>query len=286
MEEQQIIYEIVCLVADVCLEDTRAPLYRTKTGKIRPTLSMCFAPGPNLVMAYSLNAEPLNKQTLAALLYAAFTTSEKIPYGGLPDIITCGSIEAFTPALQQTLEHWGILVQPQSGPISRRSVERFLAKLQREFWDELLDGFTPDNLPSDARTVDFTLFEIDHLLQSYLLAHNQAICGELEESSHVAWQPSRRGESSQLRMLLGPDLTRTLTRKGISYLMQTYWHERLALFAPGTTVLLRPISSFSTSIPETLDVFVRSEWICSLAVQQERWSREIALQRVLRRKHA
>jgi hypothetical protein len=273
MEEQQIVYEIVSLAVDARLKDTRAPLHRTRTGEIRPTLSICFAPQAQFVMAYSLNTEPLNQETLAALLYAAFATTEKVPYGGLPDVVTCGSMEAFTPALQHTLDCLGIRVQQGSSvsPVFRGRAERLLARMQQEFWNELSDGSPPDNLPSDISTVDLTLFEVNYLLRSYLLAYNQAI----SERPGMAWQPSRKGEPTQIGTLLGTLHTRTLTRKGISYLMHTYWHEQLAAFVPGTTVLLRPIPSFSASTPETIDVFIQSEWICSFVVQQEQLSRDL-----------
>ena len=265
MQDQQLAYVVDSMVVDVLLKETRAPLYRTRAGTIRPILSVCFAPKAKQVMAYSLNTEPLSPQELATLLYAAFTASQEVPYGGLPDTITCDAMPALTPALQQTLEHLGIRVQQgsQDEPMARGASERFFARLTREFWDTYSHGATSDTQCFPLRIMDVPLCEADYLLRSYLLAYNEAIQRESDEAPPI----SRREQPSHLERLLTPPLPRILTQKGLSYLTQTYWHERFASLLPGTTVLLRPVPSFSASLPETIDVFVHTEWICSFSVK-------------------
>jgi hypothetical protein len=70
MPPVKIICESHSIVLDIELVDTRRRGYRTARGRLRPCFTFVFAPAASLALAFSLSADRLERQTIAALLYS------------------------------------------------------------------------------------------------------------------------------------------------------------------------------------------------------------------------
>ena len=113
MPAAQIVYEIHSAVWDIDLVDTRRRGYRTAKGQLRPCFTFVFAPAASLALAFSLSADPLERQTIVTLLYAVMMQPADQLCGGIPnEVWLYESTASFASSLRRLCEDLGILLRP------------------------------------------------------------------------------------------------------------------------------------------------------------------------------
>ncbi len=259
----QDVYELRTLLLDIEVKDVRLLSYRAASGKLRPYLTVVFAPAGSAVPAYRLSPEPPNQQSISALLFRALTQPEANPFGCIPkEICFDGSAAPFLPHLQGACGDLGISLRPLTGEHpSTGEGERFLETLQSRMREALPAYMGP---MAGNETVHPTLNELEHILKTCLAECHRSANNEGGQSPLVVHGFPVAADLRRLVRLLGESARRVVTLKGISYHARRYWHDELASLPPGTEVII--YATPSLTIPKSVEVFHGGTWLCTASV--------------------
>lgn len=233
----QNVYELRTLLLDIELKDVRQRSYRAASGKLRPYLTIVFAPVGSFVAAYSLSPEPPNQRSISALLFRAMTQTEAHPFGGIPKEIRFDG----------------------SAAPSKGGGEQFLEMLQARLREALSDHRGPI-----AEAANPTLDELEHILKDCLAEYHRSATSEWKQSRLAAHRFPGASDPRRLATLLGEGVRRAVTSTGILYHTRRYWHDELASLPPGTEVIIYPTPSLT--IPKSVEVFHQGTWVCTASI--------------------
>ena len=132
-----ITYQIDHTPMDVLVKDLRSEPYRTKSGEVRPWLTLCIDSRSRLVMAAVFGYDHPDRYTVAAAIREAVLTSDTKRYGGKPhEIWVDNGHELLSHHVYQLTESLQIVLHPckPHRPQEKGIVERFFGTLNTRLW--------------------------------------------------------------------------------------------------------------------------------------------------------
>jgi putative transposase len=264
----QIIYEIDHTQIDVLAKDIRPPKYQTKSGEIRPWLTLCIERRSRLIMAAILSYDRPDQYTVAAAIREAILVSDDKPYGGVPDIILVDNgKELLSHHIQLITQGLHIYLRPciRHQPQQKGRVERKFGTLNTRLWSPLA-GYVDSNVQkrNPHAKAEFTIAQLEKKLQEYIAQYNNEVHSQLHGRTPLQyWQEhcfAEEKDPRELDALLMKGGLRKVVKTGIKYQGRLYWHVALAGFV-GQEVLVRSAPTYSA--PDDIEVYYRKLWICT-----------------------
>jgi putative transposase len=264
----QIIFEIDHTQIDILAKDVRPPKYRTKSGEIRPWLTLCIERRSRLIMAAIFGYDRPDQYTVAAAIREAILVSEDKPYGGVPDIILVDNgKELLSHHIQHITQGLHIILRPciRHQPQQKGKVERKFGTLNTRLWSTL-PGYVDSNTEkrNPHARAEYTIAQLEEKLREYIAQYHNEVHSQLKGRTPLMyWQEhcfAEQKDARELDPLLMKAKTCTVIKTGIKYQSRLYWHTALAEFV-GKKVLVRSAPNYVS--PEDIEVFDRDSWICT-----------------------
>jgi len=264
----QIIFEIDHTQIDVLAKDVRPPKYRTKSGEIRPWLTLCIERRSRLIMAAIFGYDRPDQYTVAAAIREAILVSDDRPYGGVPDIILVDNgKELLSHHIQHITQGLHIVLRPciRHQPQQKGKVERKFGTLNTRLWSTLL-GYVDSNTEkrNPHAKAEYTIAQLEEKLREYIAQYHNEVHSQLKGRTPLMyWQehcfPEQKDER-ELDPLLMKAKTCKVVKTGIKYRGRLYWHKALGSFV-GKRVSARSVPTYAP--PDEIQVFADDIWICS-----------------------
>jgi Mu transposase, C-terminal len=264
----QIILEIDHTQIDVLAKDIRPPKYRTKSGEIRPWLTLCLERRSRLIMAAIFSYDRPDQYTVAAAIREAILVSDDKPYGGVPDIILVDNgKELLSHHIQHITQGLHIMLRPciRHQPQQKGKVERMMGTLNTRLWSD-----QPGYVDSDVQKrnphakAELTIAQLEEKLRAFIAQYNNEVHSRLRGRTPLEyWHEHCFADpidERDLDPLLMKKKTCTVHKFGIKYLTRIYWHRALADLV-GKQVQVRSAPNYAP--PDDIEVFDRDNWICT-----------------------
>jgi putative transposase len=251
----------------VLVRDLRAPSHRSLSGEIRPYLTLVIDSASRLVMAGLFSYDPPDRFMVAAAIRAAMQTSERKPFGGVPDEIWVDNGKDLIAAhVHQLVQGLGsaLLPGPPHYPELRGIVERFHETLDTRLW-ATLPGYVGANVVerNPKAGAELSLSELDQRFRTFIERYHQEIHSATGQTPLQFWQEHTTQipvNERLLDLLLKEAAPRRVLKEGIKYLGRIYWHADLATLV-SEDVLVRAAPSYMA--PDELEVYFEEQWRCT-----------------------
>ena len=262
-----IVYQIDHTLVDVLVKDLRSAHYRTKSGEIRPWLTLCIDSRSRLVMAAIFGYDHPDRYTVATAIRDAVLTSAQKLYGGIPhEIWVDNGKELLAHHVHQLAQGLQITLHPckPHRPQEKGIVERFFGTLNTRLWAEQ-PGYVASNTeerdPHAKATL--TLAELEQRFWAFIQKYHQEVHSETEETPLEYWTKycyAEPADPRDLDILLKEPIDRVVVREGIYYKNRTYWHSIVPeLVGQHVDIRIAPIYR----APDEIEVFLNHQWICT-----------------------
>ncbi len=271
LQETKIIYEIDHNFVDVLVIDRRDK--KTKSETIRPWLTLCFARRPRLVISAIFSYDKPDRYVVAAVIREAVLRTEKKTYGGIPDEIWVDNgIELLSHHIQQLTDGLGIVLHPctPGHPQERGTEERFFGVLNTRHWSTLPGYISSNTVDRDPQAkAELTIAQLEQKFWEFVEQYHREKHSRLTDHEGCTWTPvaywhehcwAESANPRDLDTLLMEPEQRRVVRAGIKHSNQYYWHRDLAVLV-GRDVTVRTAPTYGR--PETLEVFLGKQWICT-----------------------
>jgi putative transposase len=264
----QIIFEIDHTQIDVLAKDIRPPKYRTKSGEIRPWLTLCLERRSRLIMAAIFSYDRPDQYTVAAAIRAAILVTDDKPYGGLPDVILVDNgKELLSHHIQHITQGLHIMLKPciRHQPQQKGKVERMFGTLNTRLWSDE-PGYVDSNVQkrNPHAKAELTIAQLEKKLQAFIAQYNNEVHSQLRGRTPLEYWHERCFadpiDDRDLDPLLMKRKTCKVQKPGINYLKRLYWHRALADFI-GKQVQVRSAPNYAP--PDDIEVFDDTIWICT-----------------------
>ncbi len=271
----QVILEIDHTQIDVLAKDMRSKKYRTKSGEVRPWLTLALERRSRLIMAAIFGYDRPDQYTVAAAIREAILTSDEKPYGGIPDIILVDNgKELLSQHVQHITQGLHIILRPciRHQPQQKGKVERVFGTFNTRVWSEepgYVDSDTQKRNPH-ARA-EKTIAQLEETLRAFIAKYNNEVHSQLKGRTPLEYWNERCFaepiDERDLDPLLKKSKPCKVIKTGIKYRSRLYWHRALGGYV-GKWVFVRAVPSYAA--PDEIEVFDRDDWICSaIAVDSE-----------------
>jgi putative transposase len=266
-ESSLILYQIDHTPVDVLVKDLRSQAYRTKSGEVRPWLTLCIDSRSRLVMAAIFGYDRPDRYAVAAAIRDAILTSEAKPYGGKPhEIWVDHGQELLSHHIHQLTQALHIVLHPCTPhrPQEKGIVERFFSTLNTRLWANqpgYVASNTQERNPHARATL--TLAQLEHLFWHFIRQYHQEVHSETQETPLAYWDTHCYAEPADPRdldLLLKEPTTRVIAKDGISYRTRLYWHSTLSVLV-GKQVQIRAEPIYRA--PDEIEVFLDHQWMCT-----------------------
>jgi putative transposase len=279
-----IVYQIDHTPVDVLVIDTRSAKYRSKSGEVRPWITLVLASNSRLVLDAQFGFLSPDRFTVAAAIRNALVTSETKPYGGRPDEIWVDKgRELVSNHVQQLASELDIILRYPGDddeedktfphhPERRSRVERFFGTLNTRLWCEQ-PGYVGSNTVERNPTAkaELTLAQLIARFWEFIDKYHHEVHSSTGQTPLDYWAENCFAEpvsNERLAVLLKEAYTRTVGKPGIQYDNREYWHAKLGGLM-GQKVTIRVAPSYVP--PDEIEVFHNKEWICTaFAMDSER----------------
>lgn len=271
----QIVYQIDHTPIDVLVRDMRSERYRTKSGEVRPWLTLTMDSRSRLMMAAQFGYDRPDRFTVAAAIRDSLLTSKSKPYGGIPDEIWVDrGKELLANHVEQIASELGIRLfpGPPHQPQLRGRTERFFGTLNTRLWSTL-PGYVASNTTErnpNARA-ELTISELVDEFWAFVERYHHEVHSETGETPIDYWNGhcfAPPVDPRRLDILLMERARRKVGKIGIRYKSREYWHDALASLV-GESVLVRAGPSYAA--PDEIEVFHDGHWVCTaFATDSER----------------
>ncbi len=261
------VYQIDHTQVDVLVRDIRAKRYRTKSGEIRPWLTLVMDSRSRLVMAAIFAYDQPDRFTVASAIRDSLLTSDKKPFGGIPDEIWIDNgKELLSRHVSELIRELNILKKalPPRQPQQKGIVERFFGTLNTWLW-ATLPGYVASNTSqrNPKARAELTLAELVKEFQKFIEQYHQEAHSETDETPLDFWMKYcfvEPVEARRLDVLLLEAKTRKVHKSGIKYEGRKYWHVDLFDMI-GEEVIIRTKPVYTA--PDEIEVFHTDEWKCT-----------------------
>jgi len=262
-----ITYQIDHTPVDVLAMDLRSEPYRTKSGEVRPWLTLCVDSRSRLVMAAIFGYDRPDRYTVAAAIRAAVLTSDTKRYGGKPhEIWVDNGHELLSHHVYQLTQSLQIVLHPckTHRPQEKGIVERFFGTLNTRLWADQ-PGYVASNTEerNPNAKAKLTLSQLEELFWSFIHQYHQEVHSETQETPLSYWEKHCYAEPANPRdldMLLKEPADRVVAKDGIAYRNRTYWHTIVPdLVGKHVEIRAEPIYR----APDEIEVFLDHQWMCT-----------------------
>lgn len=263
-----VVYEIDHTPVDVLVRDLRSEKYRTKSGLVRPWLTLVIEAQSRVVLAAVFSYDQPDRFTVAEAIRRALIITDSHPYGGIPgeiwidrgEDLTSKHIRVICMALRIKLH---ITYCPEHKP----HVERFFGTLNTELWSEepgYVDSSVAKRNPTAERDVSHTIATLEAKFWEFInTKYHIRAHSALGVSPLVFWDENCFTEAPDVRQLdvlmMEPE-QRKVTKGRISLDGRLYFHPELATIV-GEHVLVRRPTHYGP--PDAIEVFQSGAWVCT-----------------------
>jgi putative transposase len=266
-ESSLLIYQIDHTPVDVLVKDLRSETYRTKSGEVRPWLTICIDSRSRVVMAAVFGYDRPDRYAVAAAIRDAVLTSDTKQYGGTPhEIWVDNGHELLSHHVHQLTQALHIVLHAckPHRPQEKGIVERFFATLNTRLWADQ-PGYVASNTQerNPHAHAKLTLAQLEDLFWHFIRQYHQEVHSETQEAPLAYWDSHCYAEPANPRdvdMLLKEPTNRVVAKDGISYRKRTYWHTTL-LDLVGKQVQIRAEPIYRA--PDEIEVFLDHQWMCT-----------------------
>ncbi|MDQ2904228.1 MAG: Mu transposase C-terminal domain-containing protein [Chloroflexota bacterium] len=251
----------------VLIRDLRVPSHRTKSGEVRPYLTLVIDSASRLVMAGLFSYDPPDRFQVAAAIRAGILTTQDKPFGGVPDEIWVDNgKDLIAEHVLQLAAGLGstLLPGPPHYPELRGIVERFHETLDTRLWSTL-PGYVGANVVerNPQAKAELSLSELDQRFRAFIERYHQEVHSVTGQTPIQFWQEHATQipvNERLLDVLLKEAAQRRVLKEGIKYMSRVYWHADLATLV-GEDVLVRAVPSYMA--PDELEVYFEDQWRCT-----------------------
>jgi putative transposase len=271
----QVILEIDHTQIDVLAKDMRPKKYRSKSGEIRPWLTLALERRSRLIMAAIFSYDKPDQYTVAAAIREAILTSDDKPYGGIPDIILVDNgKELLSHHIQHITQGLHIILRPciRHQPQQKGKVERMFGTLNTRVWSEE-PGYVDSNVQkrNPHARAERTIAQLEEKLRTFTVQYNNEVHSQLKGRTPLEYWNERcfaeQIDERDLDPLLKKSKLCKVIKPGIKYRGRLYWHRALGGYV-GKWVFVRAVPSYAA--PDDIEVFDRDDWICpAFAIDSE-----------------
>ncbi|MFL5625400.1 MAG: helix-turn-helix domain-containing protein [Ktedonobacteraceae bacterium] len=288
-----IVYQIDFTPVDVLVKDMRKRGYRTKSGQIRPRLTLCMDASSRLVLAAIFTYDTPDRFTIASAIRDALSATEEKPYGGTPDEIWVDHgkqmiskhVQLITQELHIELHDCRPHDREDNGnPQEKGIVERFFETLNTRLWSTL-EGYVNSNTEkrNPHAQAKYTLAELADKFWEFIDKYHHEVHSETGMTPLDYWAEhcyTEAPDPTLLDIILQVRDHPTLIKEGIKHDGRVYWHDDLGEFIPvGAKVLIRAQPGYGP--PDEIEVYYNYQWICTAFDRDSAEGRAVTGQRVL-----
>jgi len=212
-----VILEIHSLELDLECKDVPPFFGQTHSGKLRPSLTLCYAPQASRMMSYRLHTGVPDRHTVATVLHEALVQLQEQPEGTPTEAQSFQSPTSFGHGIQYTCYRQGILLRfVSSKQRFSGAIERFFLTLNTQLLHSApTDTPVPGIQPGRSRE-RITLTEIEHMLSQFSRSNCQSANSMAEQHARSYWQAysSTKGADPHLFAMLLEGLDHQNTTSG------------------------------------------------------------------------
>jgi putative transposase len=271
----QVILEIDHTQIDVLAKDMRPEKYQSKSGEIRPWLTLALERRSRLIMAAIFSYDRPDQYTVAAAIREAILISDDKPYGGIPDIILVDNgKELLSHHIQHITQGLHIILRPciRHQPQQKGKVERIFGTLNTRVWSDQ-PGYVDSNVQkrNPHARAELTIAQLEEKLRAFIAQYNNEVHSQLKGRTPLEYWNERCFaepiDERDLDPLLKKSKLCKVIKTGIKYRGRLYWHRALGGYV-GKYVFVRAVPSYAA--PDEIEVFDRDDWICpAFAIDSE-----------------
>ncbi len=278
-----IIYQTDWTIVPVLIKDLRRTGVRRKGGETRAYMTLCVEASSGVPTAAIFTYDTPNRYTIGSVIRDALLTTEKKPYGGIPDEIWVDQgKQMISEHVKQIARDLHITLHPciprdredRGNPQENGKVERLHQTLQTQLWAKMA-GYVGSNTVerNPNAQAELTIYDIvekfwEFINNKYLQEkHGDEKTTPKEywaEHCHT-WPPD---DERDLDILLQEGEWKKLHKEGIKHDSRVYWSEDFGSAIPiGTNVFIRSRPRYTR--PDEILVFYEDQRIRAVARDSE-----------------
>lgn len=270
-----VVYEIDHTLVDVLVRDLRQPKYRTKSGLVRPYITLVIEEGSRTIVAAIFSYDRPDRFTVAEAIRQALTINDGHLYGGIPGEIKIDQGEEFKSKHVNTIcWSFGIKLTVTYIPEHKPYVERFFRTLSTRLW-ATLQGYTGSSVeernPKAEEEACLNIADIEAKFWEFIHEkYHKEIHSELGVTPLQFWDENCFTEAADPRkldvLMMEPQPCK-ITKGRFSLDGRLYIHPDFATIVGEHVLARRPIHYGS---PDTIEVFQDGNWIrTAVAIDSE-----------------
>jgi putative transposase len=269
MKYRGVTYQIDHTRVDVLVRDIRRGNARSKSGVVRPWLTLCIDSRSRLIVAAIFGYDQPNRHTVAAVLRDALLTSEAKPRGGIPrQVRTDYGKDLIAEHVVKLARGIDFELYSTYLPEHKGIVERFFRMLNDRLWRQQ-PGYTDSNVadrnPNAEEQATLTVSKLVEIFWKFIInEYHQEEHSETGMTPIDCWDTycfTDEVDPRKLDTLLYEEKEpRVVNKDGIHYENRIYWHEKLGVIArEKVKIHVEP----SYAPPDTVEVYYKKKWFCT-----------------------
>jgi putative transposase len=263
-----VVYEIDHTQVDVLVCDLRSEKYRTKSGLVRPWLTLVIEAQSRAVLAAVFSYDQPDRFTVAEAIRRALIITDTHPYGGIPGEIWVDRGEDLVSRhVRLICIALHIKLHPTYCPEHKPHVERFFGTLNTELWSEQ-PGYTDSSVakrnPTAERDASHVIATLEAKFWGFINTKYH-----VRDHSALGMSPLRFWDENcfteapdprKLDVLMMEPEQRKITKGRISLDGRLYFHPELATIV-GEHILVRRTTHYGP--PDFIEVYKDGAWVCT-----------------------
>lgn len=262
-----IVYQIDPTRVNVLIKDLRKPSCRSKSGMIRPWLTLCLDSRSRLVVAAIFTYDHPNRYTIASVIRDAVLAPYTRPYGGIPhEIWIDRGKELLSHHVEQLAQELKIQIHKchPHRPQEKGLVERFFRTLNTRFWSTQ-PGYVGSHVVerNPHAKAELTMQELEQRFWAFIERYHHEVHSRTHEAPLEYWKAhcyAKPGRPRDLDILLQEPVNRKIKRLGIHYEDRLYWNVAIARLT-GQWAKIRAVPHYWA--PDSIEVFYQERWLCT-----------------------
>jgi putative transposase len=265
-------YEIDHTLIDVLVKDKRNEKARTKSGVVRPWITLCIEANSRVIVAAIFSYDRPDRFTVSAAIHQALLRDQRSPVGGIPQRIDVDmGEELVSKHVRLCVANLDVELHVTYIPEHKPHVERFFRTLNEELWraDFSDSGYVGSNVTERNENAEkwakHTIADIEAAFWKFITTkYHQREHSELGMTPLEYWERHCfpfEADPRDLDLLLPlEEKPRKVFKGRISCNNRTYWHADLATLV-GRYVQIRTAPHYES--PKTIEVFHNGQHICT-----------------------
>jgi hypothetical protein len=268
MKHRGVTYQIDHTRVDVLVRDIRKGHARSKSGVIRPWLTLCLESRSRLVVAAMFGYDQPNRHTVAAVLRDALLTSDEKPRGGIPRQVRVDrGKDLIAEHVFKLARGIDFELYPTYLPEHKGNVERFFGTLNERLWNRQ-PGYVASSVaernPKAEERATLTISELVEKFWQFIDAYHREEHSDTGMTPIDCWDTccfTDDVDPRQLDTLLYEEKEpRVVNKDGVHYGNRVYWHSSFATIIR-EKITLRAEPTYAP--PDTIEIYYKREWFCT-----------------------